>query len=68
MKRKATKWVGLLVMMGVQFISLGLIGELVIRTYYSARGRNAYHVRRALTGCTPGHHVCGADETAIKLS
>jgi glycosyltransferase involved in cell wall biosynthesis len=52
----------LLVMMGVQFISLGLIGELVIRTYYSSRGRHAYHVRRALTGCTPGHHTCGAEE------
>ena len=57
----------LLVMMGVQFISLGLIGELVIRTYYSARGRHAYHVRRALTGCTPGRHTCGAEET-ITLS
>ena len=52
----------LLVLMAVQFISLGLIGELVIRSYYSARGRHSYHVRRALTGCTPGHHICGAEE------
>lgn len=57
----------LLVLMGVQFVSLGLIGELVIRTYYSVRGRRAYHVRRALTGCTPGHHVCGAEQR-IRLS
>ena len=56
----------LLLIMAVQFISLGLIGELIIRTYYSARGRNAYHVRRAMTGCTPGHHVCGADR-AVRL-
>ena len=57
----------LLLLMGVQFISLGLIGELVIRTYYSARGRHAYHVRRALVGCTPGRHTCGAEET-LRLS
>ncbi len=57
----------LLLMTGVQFVSLGLIGELVIRTYYSTRGRNAYHVRRALTGCAPGRHTCGAEET-ITLS
>lgn len=52
----------LAVLMGAQFITLGLIGELVIRTYYAARGRHAYHVRRTLIGCAPGHHVCGADE------
>ena len=52
----------LLVLMAVQFISLGLIGELVIRSYYAARGRRAYHVRRALTGCTPERHVCGAEQ------
>ncbi|MFY9587545.1 MAG: glycosyltransferase family 2 protein [Actinomycetota bacterium] len=52
----------LAVLMSVQFISLGLIGELVIRSYYAARGRHAYHVRRALTGCAPGRHVCGSEE------
>lgn len=52
----------LAVLMSVQFISLGLIGELVIRSYYAARGRRAYHVRRALTGCAPGRHVCGTEE------
>ena len=52
----------LLAIMAVQFISLGLIGELVIRSYYAARGRRAYHVRRAFTGCSPGRHVCGAEQ------
>lgn len=51
----------LLVLAGMQFITLGLIGELVIRTYYAARGRRAYHVRTAFLGCAPGRHVCGAD-------
>lgn len=50
------------VLMAVQFISLGLIGELVIRSYYAARGRRSYHVRRALTGCAPGRHVCASEE------
>jgi glycosyltransferase involved in cell wall biosynthesis len=52
----------LLAIMAVQFVSMGLIGELVIRSYYAARGRRAYHVRRALTGCSPGRHVCGAEQ------
>jgi glycosyltransferase involved in cell wall biosynthesis len=52
----------LLVLMAVQFVSLGLVGELVIRTYYSSRGRQPYHVRRALVGCAPGRHRCGAAE------
>jgi glycosyltransferase involved in cell wall biosynthesis len=52
----------LLLLMGVQFITLGLIGELVIRAYYAGKGRRPYHVRRALVECTPGHHVCGAEQ------
>jgi glycosyltransferase involved in cell wall biosynthesis len=61
--RRPLLFVGaLLVIMAVQFISLGLIGELVIRSYYAARGRHAYHVRRALTGCAPGDHTCGAGQ------
>jgi glycosyltransferase involved in cell wall biosynthesis len=61
--RRPLLFVGfLLAIMAVQFISLGLIGELVIRSYYAARGRRAYHVRRALTGCAPGRHICGAEQ------
>jgi glycosyltransferase involved in cell wall biosynthesis len=51
----------LLVVMGVQFVTLGLLGELVIRAYYSQRGRRSYHVRRAQVGCGPDGHVCGAE-------
>lgn len=55
----------LLVVMGVQFITLGLLGELVVRAYYAGRGRRAYHVRRALVGCSDGHHVCGTQEVTL---
>lgn len=56
----------LMVLMGVQFITLGLLGELVIRAYYAGKGRRPYHVRRAFVECTPGHHVCGA-EAEVRL-
>ncbi len=52
----------LLVLMGVQFVMTGLLGELVIRAHYAGRGRRAYHVRRSLTECAPGRHVCGAEQ------
>ena len=32
-------------LIGVQFISMGLIGELVTRTYFESQGKRAYHVR-----------------------
>jgi glycosyltransferase involved in cell wall biosynthesis len=38
----------LLVMLGVQLLSMGLLGEVVVRTYYEARGKPAYMVREAL--------------------
>jgi len=38
----------LLVMVGVQFISLGLMGELVVRTYHESQRKPIYTVREAL--------------------
>ncbi|GBD35931.1 Dodecaprenyl-phosphate galacturonate synthase [bacterium HR36] len=38
----------LLVVVGVQFISLGLIGELLTRTYFESQGKAAYRVRRTI--------------------
>ncbi len=35
----------LLIVLGVQFMSLGLIGELVVRTYYEAQAKPIYVVR-----------------------
>lgn len=35
----------LLIVLGVQFISLGLIGELIVRTYYEAQAKPIYVVR-----------------------
>lgn len=38
----------LLIVLGVQFISLGLIGELVVRTYYEAQSKPIYVVREEI--------------------
>jgi glycosyltransferase involved in cell wall biosynthesis len=35
-------------MIGVQFISMGLIGELVTRTYFESQGKKSYTVRSTL--------------------
>ncbi len=38
----------LLEVIGIQFISLGLIGELMSRTYFESQGKKAYNVRQTL--------------------
>ena len=38
----------LLELIGVQFISMGLIGELVTRTYFESQGKKSYTVRATL--------------------
>lgn len=38
----------LLIIVGVQFISLGLLGELVVRTYYETQNKPIYVIREVL--------------------
>lgn len=38
----------LLILVGVQFLMMGLLGEMIMRTYYEARGKPTYFVRRTL--------------------
>jgi glycosyltransferase involved in cell wall biosynthesis len=42
----------LLAVVGVQFISLGLIGEVLTRTYFESQGKTAYRVRRTINIAT----------------
>ncbi len=45
----------LLEIIGVQFISMGLLGELVTRTYFESQGKKSYTVRATLNlGDAPG--------------
>ena len=41
------------VLVGVQFISMGLIGELMTRTYFESQGKKSYAVRATLNIETP---------------
>ncbi len=38
----------LLVMIGVQFVTMGLLGELIVRTYHESQGKPIYTVREEL--------------------
>ena len=40
----------LLVVVGVQFVTMGLLSELVMRTYYESTGRTIYAIRNLLRG------------------
>jgi glycosyltransferase involved in cell wall biosynthesis len=40
----------LLIMIGVQFLAMGLLGEIVVRTYYESQGKPPYYVRTVLPG------------------
>ena len=42
----------LLMFMGVQFVTMGLLAELVVRTYHESQKKPIYYVRRIL-----GQHV-----------
>jgi glycosyltransferase involved in cell wall biosynthesis len=39
----------LLVVIGVQLITMGLLGEMVIRTYYESQAKPIYHVRQTVS-------------------
>lgn len=39
----------LLIMIGVQFLAMGLLGELVVRTYYESQSKPVYFVRTVLS-------------------
>lgn len=43
----------LMIMLGVQFVIMGLLGELVVRTYHEAQGKPIYMVRDVLGGKVP---------------
>jgi glycosyltransferase involved in cell wall biosynthesis len=40
----------LLILVGVQFISMGLLGELIVRTYYESQGKPIYYIREVIGG------------------
>lgn len=45
----------LLIMLGVQLITMGLLGELVVRTYHESQNKPIYMVRDVLDNPAPDH-------------
>jgi hypothetical protein len=43
----------LLIFIGVQFLVMGLLAELMVRTYYESQGKAVYHVREIATHPLP---------------
>jgi glycosyltransferase involved in cell wall biosynthesis len=43
----------LLTLMGLQFITMGLLGELLVRTYHESQGKPVYRIDRVLRGGSP---------------
>ena len=39
----------LLISLGVQFVVMGLLAELIVRTYYESQGKPVYHIREVIT-------------------
>jgi glycosyltransferase involved in cell wall biosynthesis len=53
----------LLVVVGVQLLSLGLVADVVSRTYHESQNKRPYHIRDQVTGpgCRPGTHLARSD-------
>lgn len=47
----------LLIILGVQFVAMGLIAELIVRTYYESQGKHVYHVRELLPSASSNPEV-----------
>jgi glycosyltransferase involved in cell wall biosynthesis len=44
----------LLIVVGIQLLSLGLVADILARTYFESQGKRSYHVRKLVQG--RGHH------------
>jgi hypothetical protein len=42
-----------LVLIGIQFLVMGLLAELIVRTYYESQGKPVYHVRDIVSQASP---------------
>jgi glycosyltransferase involved in cell wall biosynthesis len=50
----------LLIVVGIQLLSLGLVADLLARTYFESQGKRSYHVRKLVQG--RGHHPVAAPQ------
>ena len=43
----------LLAVLGVQFVSIGLLGEMMVRTYHESQGKPIFRIREVVGGSEP---------------
>ncbi len=50
-----------LIFIGIQFLVMGLLAELIVRTYYESQGKPVYHVQKVIAQqpVTPNHEPVG---------
>ncbi|NLF66228.1 MAG: glycosyltransferase family 2 protein [Chloroflexi bacterium] len=48
-----------LVLIGIQFLVMGLLAELIVRTYYESQGKPVYYIRDIITGRSSGVEAVG---------
>jgi len=58
----------LLCLVGVQFIALGLLGEMLARLYHESQGKPVYVVREVLGGAPPPASVWAAQDRRVVSS
>lgn len=57
----------LLVMVGVQLLSLGVVADLLARTYHESQGKTSYTIRHCLRSSTPSRQeLRGAQEDPLR--
>ena len=49
------------VMMGVMSILIGLVAEIVVRTYFESQGKQIYHTRELINLDASAHHPASGD-------
>ncbi len=55
----------LLIVVGVQLVTMGLLGEMMIRTYHESQGKPIYTVREVVTGEGSKGQVAGSRGRAV---
>jgi hypothetical protein len=55
-----------LAILGVNFIVMGLLAELIVRTYHESQGKPIYHIRETKNFDPPEASLPRADNAAVK--
>jgi hypothetical protein len=51
----------LLTIMGLQFVTMGLLGEIMVRTYHESQGKPVYRIAEALNAAAESMRRHGND-------